>query len=218
VSVSVPALSPAVARGLADLDEAVLVDLRAPVAFASGHPPGALSVPFSPRGLAQRVHVALPSASPATVLVAPDDATAEHAAAQLAAAGITVRGALEGGFAAWQAAGFPETSLAEVGLEELSRRSRHDTIVDVREPLEWTTGHVPGALLIPLGTLRHQLASIPRGGRLVTICEAGVRSCTAASVLLSAGFTEIAHVPAGSSGYRKSGLPLQFPAERTAVR
>jgi rhodanese-related sulfurtransferase len=84
-------------------------------------------------------------------------------------------------------------------------------VVDVREPVEWTTGHVPGALLIPLGTLGSALPAVPRDRPIVTICEAGVRSCTAASILAAAGFTDVAHVPAGSSGYRRSGLPLAFP-------
>jgi hydroxyacylglutathione hydrolase len=196
---------------------AVLVDLRPPAAFASGHPAGALSVPFSPRGLARRVGVALPSTGPAVVLLAPDEAIAEQAGAELRGEGIAVRGVLEGSFAAWHAAGLPETSLAEVALDELTRLTGQDTVVDVREPLEWTTGHVPGALLIPLGTVRDRLPSIPRGGRVIVICEAGVRSSTAASILASSGFPLVAHVPAGSSGYRKSGLPLEFPAADAVV-
>jgi rhodanese-related sulfurtransferase len=70
---------------------------------------------------------------------------------------------------------------------------------------------VPGALLISLGTLRGALPAVPRDQPIVTICEAGVRSSTAASILEAAGFTAVAHVPAGSSGYRRSGLRLEFP-------
>jgi hydroxyacylglutathione hydrolase len=213
----VEALSPAATHELQQRGAAVLVDLRPPAVFADSHPAGALSVPFSPRGLARRVRVALPSAGPAIALVAPDRATAEDAAAQLGAEGIAVQGTVEGGFGAWHAAGLPKTSLAEVALDELTRLTGQDTVVDVREPLEWTTGHVPGALLIPLGTLRDQLASIPRDGRVIVICEAGVRSSTAASILASSGFPVVAHVPAGSSGYRKSGLPLQFHAQEAVV-
>ncbi len=73
-----------------------------------------------------------------------------------------------------------------------------------------------GAQLIPLGTLRSALPSIARERRVIAICEAGVRSCTAASILEAAGFADVAHVPGGSSGYRRAGLPLAFPTAEEA--
>lgn len=214
---SVPLLDPGAVPSLAERGEVVLVDVRPPADFARAHPAKALSVPFSPRGLGPRVRVALPLAA-AVVLIAPDDATAQRSAAQLAEADIPVRGVLAGGFPAWSAAGLPEAAVAEIAVEELPRSAADSTIVDVREPLEWTTGHVPGALLVPLGGLREAMPSIPRHRRVIAICEAGVRSCTAASLLASAGFTDVAHVPAGSAGYRASGLPLAFPASELAGR
>jgi rhodanese-related sulfurtransferase len=211
------AVSPAAARALAERGEATLVDIRPPAAFARGHPAGALSVPYSPRGLATRVGVALrPDA--ALVLVASDEATGEAAAAQLIEAGVVVRGALEGGSAAWRAADLAEAGVREVAIEELPGLAEVATVIDVREPLEWSTGYVPGALLVPLGRLRDAMLSIPRDRRVVTICEAGVRSCTAASLLGAAGFADVAHVPAGSAGYRRSGLPLAFPSEEVLAR
>jgi hydroxyacylglutathione hydrolase len=211
------AVSPATARALAEGGEATLLDLRPPAAFAHGHPAGALSVPFSSRGLAARVRVALrPEA--VVVLVAPDDPTGEAAAAQLVEAGVVVRGVLEGGFDAWRGAGLPQAVVGEVAVEELPRLAGVATVLDVREPLEWTTGYVPGALLVPLGRVREAVSAIPRDRRVITICEAGVRSCTAASVLAAAGLEDVAHVPAGSSGYRRSGLPLAFPSEEALAR
>lgn len=204
-------VAPANARALVEEGTTVLLDVRAPSDFARGHATGALSVPFSPRGLAQRVGAVLPRGA-SVVIVAPNPAAADDAAAQLSAAAIRVRGVLAGGFAKWRAAGFPEAAVREVAVDELPERAPNVTLIDVREPLEWATGHVPGARLIPLGKLRDALPSIPRGGPLVAICEAGIRSCTAASILAGAGLTEVAHVPAGSSGYRKAHLPLAFPA------
>jgi len=209
-------LSPSAAHALVERNEALLLDVRPPAAFAHGHAAGALSVPFSPRGLAARVRVALPSTAP-IVLVAPDDATAEAAAMQLADGGIAVRSVVAGGFEAWRAAGLAESAVGEIDVDELPRLGSDATVIDVREPLEWTTGHVPGALLVPLGTLRYALSHLPRRGRVITICEAGIRSCTAASILAAAGFADVAHVPAGSSRYRRSGLPLAFPKEDEVI-
>lgn len=203
-------LAPAAARALAERDGHVLLDVRAPADFARGHPPGALSVPFSERGLAPRVRAVVFWGSP-VVLVASDAASAEAAAAQLGDAGVDVKGVLAGGFASWRAAGLPEATVREVPVDDLPRLAPDVTVVDVREPLEWTTGHVPGALLVPLGRLREALPSLPRSRGIVAICEAGIRSCTAASLFAAAGFTDVAHVPAGSSGYRRAGHPLAFP-------
>ena len=205
-------LSALAAQSLVERGEAVLVDLRAPADFAAEHAAGSLSVPFSQRGLAQRVEVVRPVGA-AAVLLAPDDSTAHAAAAQLKDSAVPLRGALEGGLRGWRDAGLPRSSLGEIAVGDLPRLASGATIVDVREPLEWMTGHVPGALLIPLGELRGSLPSIRSDRPVITICEAGVRSCTAASVLASAGFTDVAHVPAGSSGYRASALPLAYPEE-----
>lgn len=204
-------VSPARAQALIENSAAILLDVRGPADFARGYATGALSVPFSPRGLARRVDSVLPLGA-SVIIVAPDDGSAEAASAQLAADGIRVRGALAGGFDAWRAAGFPEAVIGEVAVEQLPDRGAHVTVLDVREPLEWATGHVPDALLVPLGKLRDALPSIPRSGRVIAICEAGVRSSTAASILAAAGAGDVAHVPAGTSGYRRAGLPLAFPA------
>ncbi len=203
------------AGALAERGAAVLLDVRPPAAFARAHAPGALSVPFSARGLAGRVRVALTRDAAAVVIA--DDATADTAAAQLVAAGMPVAGTLDGGYAAWAAAGLRQDALREMAVEDLpSLPSAGAVVIDVREPLEWATGHVPGALLVPLGALREALPTLPRDRTLIAICEAGVRSCTAASIIAAAGFADVAHVPAGSSGYRRSGLPLAYPADSAA--
>ena len=46
-------------------------------------------------------------------------------------------------------------------------------LVDVREPDEWTAGHAPGAVHIPLGQLGARYTEIPQGGRVYVICRAG---------------------------------------------
>ena len=40
-------------------DELVLVDLRTPAEFAQGHPDGAINLPFSEKGLADRLAIVL---------------------------------------------------------------------------------------------------------------------------------------------------------------
>lgn len=197
------------APDLAVADEAVVVDLRAAADFARGHPRGAVSVPFSAKGLAQRLAVAVEPGS-AISLVASEPADASAALAQLQDA-YRVIGVIDGG--AWRQRGLPEESLHDLPVKALAEAtmSGHLTILDVREPLEWDTGYAPGAVLISLGSLRDRLGEISRDPLVAVICEAGVRSSTAASLLQAAGFPRVATVSEGMSAYRRAGLPVAFP-------
>lgn len=211
---TVSAISASTAWDLHSRDEATLLDVRPPADFASGHPAGALNVPFSPRGLGERARLVLPPGRAAIVL-APDAATAAAADRQLVSAGVVVRGSAD--IAALRAAALPEQTVGLVSIEDVPALAGRSTVVDVREAMEWDTGHVPGALLIPLAELRDSLPTVPKDAPIVTICEAGVRSSVAASILQAAGFTNVSHIPAGSSGYRRSGLALEFPKERATA-
>ncbi len=196
--------------------DAVLVDLREPHAFARGHPKGAVSLPYSHKGLAERLAVVL-SRGTRVVLLAPDAATAAAGIEQLRGSLFQVLGLIE--YSAWQKAGLPEESVREILVEDLAKvlLGQELTIIDVREPVEWETGHVPGALLVSLGRLRERLSTIPHAPPVALICESGVRSSTAASILQGAGFPEVANVPEGTRGYRQTGLLLEFPAPGAGV-
>ena len=61
-------------------------------------------------------------------------------------------------------------------------------LVDVREPEEWTAGHAPGAVHIPLGQLGARYTEIPQDARVYVICRAGSRSNQAAHALAGAGW------------------------------
>ncbi len=61
-------------------------------------------------------------------------------------------------------------------------------ILDIREPEEITCGAFPGALEIPLGTLRNNLDKIPKDKILVTTCKLGLRGYLAECYLREQGF------------------------------
>jgi hydroxyacylglutathione hydrolase len=190
---------------------ALLVDLRSPERFGLGHPAGAINVVYSERGLAERIALVAPGRQPVAVVTA-DPVEREGARSQLAAAGRAFFGAIPDDPVIWQAAGVPAETLPDLPLAALANGAGKDrVVVDVREPLEWETGYVPGAVLIPLGRLRQELDRLPRDREIAVICEAGVRSATAASLLQAAGFPRVANVREGSAGYRRTGWPLAFP-------
>lgn len=81
-------------------------------------------------------------------------------------------------------------------------------VVDVREPHEYATGHVPGALSMPLGTVPVRHHELPRGRTVHLICQAGGRSAQAARWLSKQGY-EVANVTGGTGGWIGSGHPVR---------
>ena len=81
------------------------------------------------------------------------------------------------------------------------------TIVDVREPSEYVAGHVPGAVLMPMGQLPGRTAELHRGAPVYVVCASGNRSAAMTSSLRNAGF-EAYPVAGGTSGWARSGRPV----------
>lgn len=67
-------------------------------------------------------------------------------------------------------------------------------ILDVREQDEYDSGHIPGAVLLPVGTIDEDAATkvIPEKDSIVLVyCRSGNRSKTASSTLADLGYTSI---------------------------
>lgn len=193
---------------LLDSGELTLVDIRPPGEFVKAHLKGAISIPFSQRNMAERIQMVAPGGI-RLVLLADEQAQLDSTAQQLLEGSVPLEGALDG----WRESGLPQERLEEIPVDDLpARLDKKDglLVLDVREPMEWEVGHVPGAILISLGEITERYKELPADSPIAVICEAGVRSCTAASLLLRQGFSKVANVPEGTSGYRQGGYPLHF--------
>ncbi len=80
-------------------------------------------------------------------------------------------------------------------------------VIDVREPYEYSSGHVPGARLVPLGTVQAAARDLPGDRPLYVICASGNRSRTAASWLSQMGF-DARSVEGGTAAWSTAGLPV----------
>jgi rhodanese-related sulfurtransferase len=80
-----------------------------------------------------------------------------------------------------------------------------DTIVDVRTPEEYLTGHIAGAINVPIA---HLLSGdrLP-AGQLLTACSTGNRGGRAADLLTRAGRTAFA-IDGGVKAWSAAGLPV----------
>ncbi|MGI8491849.1 MAG: rhodanese-like domain-containing protein [Acidimicrobiales bacterium] len=77
-------------------------------------------------------------------------------------------------------------------------------VLDVRNPDEYESVHVPGAVLIPLGELADRLGEVPDASPLYVICAAGGRSLAAAKGLVDAGRAAVS-VAGGTNGWIERG-------------
>ncbi len=79
----------------------------------------------------------------------------------------------------------------DVAPEDLYRavaQGRTPLLLDVREPMEFQLARLPGALLIPLGSLAERLGDIDGTRDIVVYCHHGIRSVQATHLLRAAGF------------------------------
>ncbi|MEV4346501.1 rhodanese-like domain-containing protein [Actinoplanes sp. NPDC049596] len=80
-------------------------------------------------------------------------------------------------------------------------------IVDVREPFEYTGGHVPGAVLISLRQPVSRVAEFPRGVPVYVVWVSGNHSLSAADHLAAAGI-DAWSVTDSTEAWLRAGRPL----------
>jgi len=84
--------------------------------------------------------------------------------------------------------------IAENALSGLSQLVYPDSmpenvfLLDVREPEEFSLGAIPGAVNIPLNSLRGRLAALPKDKTIVCYCKVGQRAYNAERILKGNGF------------------------------
>ncbi|MCM3716669.1 sulfurtransferase TusA family protein [Alkalihalobacillus oceani] len=71
------------------------------------------------------------------------------------------------------------------------------TILDVREPAEYSFGHIPGAKSIPLGELENRADELDKESEVYVVCRTGNRSDLASKQLTEKGFKNVKNVVQG---------------------
>ncbi|WP_288008505.1 rhodanese-like domain-containing protein [Kyrpidia sp.] len=93
--------------------------------------------------------------------------------------------------------------LAAETLETWKKQEKGRLIVDVREAHEFRSGHVPGAVNVPLSRLSRELHRIPKDREVALICRSGHRSVQAARILKKAGYTRLWNVRGGMIAWNR---------------
>jgi rhodanese-related sulfurtransferase len=82
-------------------------------------------------------------------------------------------------------------------------------VIDVREPHEYTAGHVPGAALIPVNSVYARREELPKDKDLIFVCAVGQRSALAAEMAAAAGLTRLFNLEGGTDAWIKAGMPAE---------
>jgi len=177
---------------LAEDGQATIVDVRGPVEFGLGHPPRALSLPYSARGLEGRLNILLDTGR-AIIVLANGSVQIEGSVAQLADSSFDLLGVLDSSGINLDETGIPIEKVKEITISEILNEQYR--VLDVREQIEWEMGYIPNSYLLSLGNLRENIHAIPKDLPIAVICEAGIRSSSAVSLLKASGFENVVDVP-----------------------
>jgi hydroxyacylglutathione hydrolase len=195
-------------------DGAIVVDAREPVAHALAHIPGSISIPVGTSFGTWLGWVVEPDRR--IVLVLDDPRDWDDLIRQALRIGFddSIVGHLQGGFDTWIESGRPIESTGRLTVEELARRGASGgpiapLVIDVRQPAEFASEHIPGSWHIAAGSLPDRLADLPRDRPIAAICGSGYRASIAASLLRQAGFDDVSWVANGVPAWRAAGLPVE---------
>jgi len=188
-----------------------ILDVRPSTEFGAGHVPASLNIGLGGQfasWAAQLIKFDAP-----IVIVAEDESKVGEAVTRLARVGIeNVKGYLAGGMDGWGRAGLSVNAIAQISVDDLSEllSSGNDLqVIDVRQPGEYSDGHVPSAVNAPLARVGERAPEFDPNRRTAVICAGGFRSSAATSVLERWGFKNLLNVLGGTSAWITAGYPVE---------
>lgn len=186
---------------------ALMVDVRPPGSFRTGHIPDAIAAGAEGNVSGWVGWLVGPERPLVLIADAGSDGRGqiEEAARQLARIGYDrVVGFIGGGIDTWRAAGRPLAAYETVAAAGLATRLDADEllcVVDVREAAEWHAGHVPGSVNFPVHDIPGGATELPRGVPLAVHCGHDYRATLGASLLERAGYGPLVVVDDGWEGW-----------------
>lgn len=83
--------------------------------------------------------------------------------------------------------------------------------IDVRDPHEYASGHVPGAPLIPVNTVFARREELPKEGKIIFVCSVGQRSALACEMAAAGGVAadRLYNLEGGTDAWIKAGEPVE---------
>jgi hydroxyacylglutathione hydrolase len=194
---------------------ATVVDTRPAAHFAEKHIARTINVPLG-KSFLTWMGALVPYDHDLYLIVAGDASTAKSVAGELRKIGLVrIAGHADADVVeVWTARQTRPRQLQVMDVQALDSRRKDGgvQIIDVRSPEEWSSGHLPGAIHIPLAALPDRIGDIDPAKPVVVHCQGGGRSAIAASFLKSKGLDGVANLEGGFEAWRARDLPVERDA------
>lgn len=97
------------------------------------------------------------------------------------------------------------TSMPSLTIDELfdeQAAGKTPFLLDVRRDQEFASGHLKGAVHIPLSDLSSRILEVPKDKPIVVYCRSGARSSRAMKLLMSKGYDNLRNLTGGILAWR----------------
>ncbi len=194
---------------VANEERPLVLDTRPAGEFAQGFIPNSVSIGLD-SNFAMWVGELIPDIKQ-TILLVTEPGKEEESIVRLSRVGYdNAIGYLDGGFAAWKAAGKEVDTVQRINAAEFAQRyASKPLIFDVRKQSEFDSEHVVDAINVPLNRINEHLAQFPKDKPFILHCAGGYRSMIAASILKQRGWDNFVDVEGGFNAIKET------PAART---
>ena len=81
-------------------------------------------------------------------------------------------------------------------------------LLDVREDEEWTAGHIPGAVHVPMMEIPARADEVPDDRDVVVVCRVGSRSAQVVAYLRQNGWDRVINLDGGMAAWDRAGRPM----------
>lgn len=210
---TIPALPPHEFRKVSRESGVQIIDTRSILAFGGGHIPGGINVANRPEMSAWVGQ--LFNLDQQLLLIVDNDTDVEQIQRLIVRTGhFNFAGYLAGGMKAWETAGLPLDRMEEMTVHQLRGHQESQTklsVLDVRSPGEWKSGHVPNAQHYFIGDMRDRITGLDKESHYVAYCASGYRASIASSLMKSCGFKHVANVPGSWNAWTAAGYPSEIP-------
>jgi len=98
--------------------------------------------------------------------------------------------------------------IVQVSARDAHARLPGAVVLDVREHHEFRSGHIAGALHIPLGELGRRLRDLDRDRPVIAVCRSGSRSRVAVKLLTREGY-QVENLRGGMIAWMRERLPVR---------
>ncbi|RYF87509.1 MAG: MBL fold metallo-hydrolase [Chitinophagaceae bacterium] len=185
---------------------AVLLDTRDPQVFAKGFIPFSINIGID-GNFAPWVGTLIPDIKQPVLLIA-EEGREEEVVKRLSRVGYDATiGYLEGGFAAWKAAGKEVDTITSITADELDaiKAKQAIQVIDVRKKSEYETEHLVDAENAPLDFINESMLKVKKDEPTYVHCAGGYRSMIFASILRGRGYDKVIDVKGGYKALKESG-------------